>query len=77
MKETPGCGRSPGVGSSNPTPVFLHGKSEGQRNLAGYSPWGHKTVGHDLVTKQLNKVVLIIKMSFILRNRQEEIVGSY
>ena len=24
------------------TPVFLPGKSNGQRNLAGYSPWGHK-----------------------------------
>ena len=24
------------------TPVFLPGKSHGQRNLAGYSPWGHK-----------------------------------
>ena len=25
-----------------PTPVFLPGKSHGQRRLAGYSPWGHK-----------------------------------
>ena len=25
-----------------PTPVFLSGKSHGQRRLAGYSPWGHK-----------------------------------
>ena len=25
-----------------PTPVFLPGKSSGQRSLAGYSPWGHK-----------------------------------
>ena len=24
------------------TPVFLFGKSHGQRSLAGYSPWGHK-----------------------------------
>ena len=23
-------------------PVFLPGKSRGQRSLAGYSPWGHK-----------------------------------
>ena len=28
-----------------PTPVFLPGKFHGRRNLAGYSPWGHK-VGH-------------------------------
>ena len=25
-----------------PTPVFLLGESHGQRNLAGYSPWGFK-----------------------------------
>ena len=24
-----------------PTPVFLAGKSHGQRSLAGYSPWGN------------------------------------
>ena len=26
----------------HPTPVFLPGKSHGQRSLAGYSPWSHK-----------------------------------
>ena len=36
-----------------PTPVFLSGKSHGQRSLMGYSPWGHKRVGHGLATKQL------------------------
>ena len=25
-----------------PTPVFLPRKFHGRRNLAGYSPWGHK-----------------------------------
>ena len=24
-------------------PVFLPGKSRGQRSLAGYSPWSHKS----------------------------------
>ena len=33
-----------------PTPVFLLEKSHGQRILAGWSPWGHKRVGHDLET---------------------------
>ena len=28
--------------ASEPTPVFLPGKSHGQRGLVGYSPWGHK-----------------------------------
>ena len=35
-----------------PTPVFLPGKSQGQRNLAGYSPRGRKKVRHVLATKQ-------------------------
>ena len=35
-----------------PPPVFLPGKSRGQRSLVGYSPWGCKRVRHDLATKQ-------------------------
>ena len=35
-----------------PTPVFLAGKSHGQRRLAGYSPRVYKRVGRDSVTKQ-------------------------
>ena len=48
------CGFNPWIGKSlwrrkwQPTPVFLPGKSQG--SLAGYSPWGHKRVGHNLVT---------------------------
>ena len=39
----PRWGRSPGEGNGNPLlPVFLPGEFHGQRNLAGYSPWGHK-----------------------------------
>ena len=38
------------------TPVFLPGKSHGQRNLLDYSPWGRKRVGHDLNTHALNNV---------------------
>ena len=33
-------------------PIYLPGKSHGQRSLAGYSPWGSKRVRHSLVTKQ-------------------------
>ena len=41
------------------TLVFLPEKSHGQRSLAGYSPWGCKRAGHDLVTKHpLNNMVL-------------------
>jgi len=30
----------------------LLGKSHGQRSLAGFSPWGCKSIRHDLATKQ-------------------------
>ena len=32
--------------------IFLPEKLHGQRSLVGYSPWGCKRFGHDLVTKQ-------------------------
>ena len=32
----------PWSGKWQPTSVFLPGKSDGQRSLANYSPWGHK-----------------------------------
>ena len=35
-------GRLLGVGSANFIPMYLPGKSHGQRSLVGYSPWGHK-----------------------------------
>ena len=38
--------------AQQPTPVFLPGKSHGQRSLLGYSPQGCKKIGHDLATKQ-------------------------
>ena len=49
-------GLIPGSGNTRPkkcqpTPVFLPGKSHGQRSLVGYSPWGCKRVEHDLGTK--------------------------
>ena len=31
---------------------MLSGKCHGQRSLVGYSPWGHKRVQHNLLTKQ-------------------------
>ena len=35
-------GICPEVGNWQPTPVFLPGKSRGQRSLMGYSPWGRE-----------------------------------
>ena len=47
----PGLERSPGEENGK---SFWHSCLENpqQRILAGYSPWGHKRVGHDLATKQ-------------------------
>ena len=36
----PGSGNSLGGGNGNPTPLFLPGKSHGQKNLVGSSLWG-------------------------------------
>ena len=38
----PWVGKIPWKRKRQPTPVFLPGKSHGQRRLVGYSPWGHK-----------------------------------
>ena len=38
----PGDGKIPWRRKWHLTPVFLPGKSHGQRSLLGYSPWGRK-----------------------------------
>ena len=38
----PGGGKTPWRKKWQPTPVFLLGKSHGQRSLVGYSSWGYK-----------------------------------
>ena len=40
-KFDPGVGKIPWRKEWQPTPVFLHGGSHGQRSLAVCSPWGH------------------------------------
>ena len=49
-----------------PTPVFLHGKSHGQRSLVGCSPWGRKRVGHDFETKQQYHLNTIYNFAYYL-----------
>ena len=51
----PGSEKSPGEGHGNWLQYsFLPGESHGQRSLAGYSPWGHKTIGHYWATNTFN-----------------------
>ena len=40
-----------------PTPVFLPGKSQGQRSLEGYSLWGCKRVEHNWATNSHSLIV--------------------
>ena len=49
----PWIGKIPWRKKWQPTLVFLPGKAHGQRNLAGYSPWGCKRVW---VTKQVQTI---------------------
>ena len=48
----PGSGRSPGGENGKPLQYSCLENSIDREALAGYSPWGHKRVRHDLVTKQ-------------------------
>ena len=38
----PWVGKTPWRRKWQPSPVFLPGKFQGQRNVEGYSPWSHK-----------------------------------
>ena len=50
---------------------ILAGKFRGQRNLAGYSPWGCKRVRHNLVTKQQQNIFytlfFILLLNFLIK----------
>ena len=55
------------------TPVFLPGKSHGQRSLAGYSPWGHKELD---MTEQLNNNNRYVMISPDYSNLHFPITGN-
>ena len=52
----PWVGKIPWRRKWHPTPLFLPGKSHGQRSLAGCSPWGRKRGRQDLATKQQQRL---------------------
>ena len=54
-KFNPWVGQIPWRRKWQPTLELLPRISHGQRNLGGYSPWGHKRVKHDLATKNQQK----------------------
>ena len=45
-----------------PIPVFLPGESHGQRNLMGYSPWGHQELDMTKVTAHTGQSLLYSKV---------------
>ena len=48
----PGLGRSPEEGNGNPLQNSCPGNPMDRGDWRGYSQWGHKRVGHNLVTNQ-------------------------
>ena len=61
----PWTGKNPWRRKRQLTPVFLPGKSHGERSLVGYSSVGFLTVGHDWVTKQTNTFVVVYFLSHV------------
>ena len=67
----PWVGKIPWRKKWQPTPIFLPGKSHGQRSLAGCSPWGRKRVGHKLKTNNNNKEAYWFHWSFKRKKEKE------
>ena len=57
-------------------PVFLPRKFLGQRSLAGYSPWGHKRVGHGGMTEH-HKHTLTDTHTHMHKISQSEVQNLY
>ena len=59
----PWAGKMPWRRKWQPTPVFLPGKSHGQRRPMAYSSGGHKTVRRNLATKQQQQLVTLVNLT--------------
>ena len=72
----PWVGKIPWRRKWQPTPVSLTRKCNGQRSLAGCSPWSYKRVGLDLATKQQQNVEIQntnqLKLNQIRNKRSKE-----
>ena len=62
MDSIPGVGKIPWRRKWQPTPVFLPGKSHGQRSLVAYSRWDHKRAGHDRTRSHIDNVLIVEEM---------------
>ena len=59
-------------GKWQPTPAFFPGEFHGQRDTAGYSPWGPKRVRHNLETKQQQLQILQVSDKRKLKMPQKQ-----
>ena len=57
-----------------PTPIFLPGKSHGQRSLMGYSPWNPK---ESYTTEQLSMHVYVCTSVCIYTQKTSFIITTY
>ena len=76
VQSLPWVGKIPWGRKWPPTPVCLPGKSHGQRNLAGYSPWGHKRVECNLPIKQQQIIKNIISNDGTLYGKKTSSLGD-
>ena len=67
VAKAPWVGKIPWRRKWQPTPVFLPGKSHGQRSLAGYNPWVAKESRHKFVTKTTTTLCLVTLVSLQLQ----------
>ena len=62
--------KSPGEGDGNLLQYYCLGNPMNRGAWWGYSPWGRKRVGHDLVTKQQQQISTLnmqkIKQAFLM-----------
>ena len=55
----PWVGKIPWRRKWPPTPVFLPEEFHGQRNLVGYSSWGHKESDRTLSLNNINNMAIV------------------
>ena len=67
----PGSGRSHGEGNSNPLQHSCLGSPMDREACQG--PWGHKTAGHNLATKQQQTT----QIGFILQIHKSELYPGF